>query len=34
LWANAVEIEQGRYVYIGELIDETYKDKEVQEWVI
>lgn len=34
LRANAVEIKQGRYVYIGGLIDEAYKDEETQEWVI
>ena len=34
LRANAVQIKQGRYVYIGGLIDEAYKDEETQEWVI
>jgi len=34
LRANAVEIKQGRYTYIGGLIDEAYKDEETQEWVI
>jgi len=34
LRANAVEVKQGRYVYIGGLIDEAFKDEETQEWVI
>ena len=34
LRANAVTIKQGRYTYIGGLIDEAYKDEETQEWVI
>ena len=34
LRANAVEIKQGRFSYIGGLIDEAYKDEETQEWVI
>jgi hypothetical protein len=34
LRANAVEIEQDGWSYIGGLIDEAYKDKETQEWVI
>ncbi len=34
LRANAVEIKQGRYTYIGGLIDEAYKDEITQEWNI
>jgi hypothetical protein len=34
LRANAVTVKQGRYTYIGGLIDEAYKDEETQEWVI
>lgn len=34
LRANAVEIKQGRYTYIGGLVDEAFKDDETQEWVI
>jgi hypothetical protein len=34
LVANAVTVKQGRYTYIGGLIDEAYKDEETQEWVI
>ena len=34
LRANAVTIKQGRYSYIGGLVDEAYKDEETQEWVI
>jgi hypothetical protein len=34
LKANAVEIKQGRYVYIGSLIDEAFKDEETQEYVV
>lgn len=34
LRASAIEIKQGRYVYIGGLVDEAYKDEETQEWVI
>ncbi|WP_321849362.1 plasmid replication initiator TrfA [Burkholderia diffusa] len=34
LRANAVEIKQDRYSYIGGLVDEAYKDNETQEWVI
>lgn len=34
LRANAVEIKQGRYVYIGGLIDEALKDEMTREWVI
>lgn len=34
LVANAVTVKQGRYTYIGGLVDEAYKDEETQEWVI
>lgn len=34
LRANAVTIRQGRYSYIGGLVDEAYKDEETQAWVI
>jgi hypothetical protein len=34
LRANAVDIKQGRYSYIGGLVDEAYTDEETQEWVI
>ena len=34
LRANAVEIRQDGWSYIGGLIDEAYKDNETQEWVI
>jgi hypothetical protein len=34
LRANAIEIKQGRYAYIGGLLDEAFKDEETQEWVI
>jgi len=34
LRATAVTIKQGRYSYIGGLIDEAYKDEETQQWVI
>ncbi len=34
LRANAIEIKQGRYGYIGGLIDKAFKDEETQEWVI
>lgn len=34
LRANAVNIKQGRYSYIGGLVDEAFKDDETQEWVI
>lgn len=34
LRANAVDIKQGRYTYIGGLVDEAYKDEDTQEWVI
>lgn len=34
LRANAVQIKQGRYTYIGGLVDEAFKDEETQEWVI
>lgn len=34
LVANAVEIKQGRYSYIGSLIAGAAKDEETQEWVI
>jgi hypothetical protein len=34
LRANAVEIKQGRFTYVGGLIDEAYKDDETQEYVV
>lgn len=34
LRANAVEVRQGRYTYIGGLIARAAKDEETQEWVI
>ena len=34
LRANAVRIKQGRYTYIGGLVDEAYQDEQTQEWVI
>ncbi len=34
LRANAVEVRQGRYCYIGSLIAGAAKDEETQEWVI
>ena len=34
LRANAVEVKQGRYTYIGGLIAGAAKDEETQEWVI
>lgn len=34
LKANAVEIQQGRYSYAGSLIDDVYRDKVTQEYVI
>jgi hypothetical protein len=34
LRANAVEIKQGSFTYIGGLIDEVYKDDETQEYII
>lgn len=34
LIANAVTIKQGRYTYMGGLIDEAYKDEKTQQWVI
>jgi len=34
LRATAVTIKQGKYSYIGGLIDEAYKDEETQRWVI
>jgi hypothetical protein len=34
LRANAVEVRQGRYAYIGGLIASAVKDEETQEWVI
>lgn len=34
LRANAVDIKQGRYTYIGGLIDEAYRDEETKEWVV
>ena len=34
LKANGVEVKQGRFTYIGSLIDEVYKDDETQKYVI
>ncbi len=34
LRANAIRMKQGRYSFVGGLIDEAYKDEETQEWVI
>lgn len=34
LRANAITMKQGRYSFIGGLINEAYKDEETQEWVI
>jgi len=34
LRAGAIEVKQGRSVYIGGLVDEAYKDEETQEWII
>jgi hypothetical protein len=34
LKANAVEVQQGRYSYAGSLIDDVYRDKETQEYVL
>ncbi|MGE3542223.1 MAG: plasmid replication initiator TrfA [Candidatus Tectimicrobiota bacterium] len=34
LRSHTVEIKQGRYSYIGGLIEEAYKDEETQEWII
>ena len=34
LRAGTVELKQGRYVYIGGLIGEAFKDEDTQEWVI
>lgn len=34
LRANAITMKQGRFSFIGGLIDEAYKDEETQEWVI
>lgn len=34
LVANAVEVRQGRYCYMGSLINEAIKDEETQEWLI
>ena len=34
LRANAVEIRQGRFSYIGGLVDEAYKDEETLEYVV
>jgi len=34
LRAGTIEMQQGRYKYIGGLIDEAYKDEETQEWLI
>lgn len=34
LRSGTVELKQGRYVYIGGLIGEAFKDEQTQEWVI
>lgn len=34
LRANAVRMKQGRYTFIGGLVDEAFKDEKTQEWVI
>lgn len=34
LRANAITMKQGRFSFIGGLIDEAYKDEQTQEWVI
>ena len=34
LRANAIEIKQGRYCYIGGLLKNAFKDEKTQEWVI
>jgi hypothetical protein len=34
LRANAIRMKQGRYTFIGGLVDEAYKDDETHEWVI
>ena len=34
LRANAINIKQGCFSYIGGLVDEAFKDEETQEWVI
>ena len=34
LRANAVTVKQGRYTYIGGLLDEAYRDEVTQEWAI
>jgi hypothetical protein len=34
LCANAVTIKQGRYTYIGGLVQEAFKEEDSQEWVI
>jgi len=34
LRAGTIELKQGRYVYIGGLIGEAFKDEQTQEWVI
>lgn len=34
LRANAVELRQGRFTYIGGLVDEAYKDEETLEYVV
>jgi len=34
LCANAIEITQERYTYMGSLIHEAFKDKETREWII
>jgi hypothetical protein len=34
LKANGLELQQGRYTYIGSLIDEVYRDEETHEYVV
>jgi TrfA protein len=34
LKANAVEVQQGHYTYIGGLVDEAYKDEKTHEYVV
>jgi TrfA protein len=34
LKANGVEVQQGRYTYIGSLLDEAYKDEDTHEYVV
>jgi hypothetical protein len=34
LKANSVEVQQGRYMYFGSLLDEGYKDQDTHEYVV